>query len=78
MEEKKYTPDGFLIVSELHSCPLWEKEPKPNAVNLREDCFYCKFSDFRKMEYIQQLEESTKKGRLYSVCHNEKNKNFDI
>ena len=29
MNEKKYTPDGYLIVSEMDSCPLWKKDTIP-------------------------------------------------
>ena len=39
-----------------------------------DDCFFCKFSDFRKREYIEQVKTDARKGVLYSVCHNEKNK----
>ena len=74
MEERKYTKDGFLIVSELDRCPLWERAPKPNGLNCSEDCFYCKFSDFRKREYIERVETEARRGVLYSVCHNEENK----
>ena len=74
MEEKEYTKDGFLIVSELYRCPLWEKAQTPRCSNSIEDCFFCKFSDFRMPEYIQRQEESPQKGALYSVCHHEKNK----
>lgn len=73
MDQKKYTEDGFLFVSELERCPYFEKTPSTYQVCGNEDCFYCKFSDFRKMEYIKQLEESLLKGPLHSICHNEKN-----
>ena len=26
MDEKKYNEEGYLIVSEMDSCPLWEKD----------------------------------------------------
>ena len=39
-----------------------------------KDCFFCKFSDFRKREYIDKVESEARRGILYSVCHNEKNK----
>ena len=74
MEEKNYTKDGCLIVSELSCCPLFEKDefaPKSCVA----DCFFCKFSDFRKREYIERVENEGQIGVLYSVCHNEKTKN---
>ena len=73
MEEKKYTEAGFLIVSELSCCPYFEKDqsaPKSSS----KDCYFCKFSDFRKREYIERLESETQVGVLYSTCYNEKNK----
>ena len=39
-----------------------------------DDCFFCKFSDFRKQEYIEKVKTDARRGVLYSVCHNEKNK----
>lgn len=74
MDEKKYNEDGYLIVSESSKCPLWEKITDRCSSGWIEDCFFCKHSDFRKQEYIQQVERSGQKGVLYSVCHNEKNK----
>ena len=76
MIEKRYSESGYLIVSELSRCSLFEKDecaPK----GCLEDCFYCKFSDFRKREYIERIETKAREGVLYSVCHNEKNKNKD-
>ena len=73
MEEKKYTQDGYLIVSELSRCPYFEQEasaPKSRGT----DCFFCKFSDFRKREYIERIATQTHDGILFSVCHNEQNK----
>lgn len=73
MEEKKYTENGCLIVSELSCCPYFEKHrlaPKSYSA----DCYFCEFSDFRKREYIERIESETQVGVLYSVCHNEKNK----
>ena len=74
MEEKKYTEDGSLIVSELSRCPLFEKdEAAPKSASA--DCFFCKFSDFRKREYIERVENEVHEGALFSICHNENNKN---
>ena len=73
MEEKKYTKDGSLVVSELDRCSLFE--PDPLAPKSRgADCFFCKFSDFRRREYIERIENEALGNVLYSVCHNEKNK----
>ena len=72
MTEKKYTDDGYLIVSELDKCPLFEKDESARSCD-GTDCFFCKFSDFRKREYIERVETNSSKGVLYSVCHNEGN-----
>ena len=73
MEEKQYTKDGCLIVSELSCCPYFEKEQSlPKSCS--RDCYFCKFSEFRKREYIERIKGEMKVGVLYSVCHNEKNK----
>ena len=73
MEEKRYTNDGYLIVSELSHCPLFEKD-KSAPRSCGEDCFFCKFSDFRKLDYIEALKIKSPNGILYSECHNENNK----
>ena len=77
MEEEKYTKDGCLIVSELFCCPFFEKDETGRRCE-GEDCFFCKFSDFRKREYIEKVETEARRGVLYSVCHNEKNKKTEI
>ena len=77
MEERKYTSDGLLVVSELFKCPLWERSLETRGLNCSEDCYFCRYSDFRKLEYIQKQEESPQRGVLYSVCHNEKNRRND-
>ena len=74
MEEKKYTTDGFLIVSENQTCPLWEKDTKPCRSGFTRACFFCKFSDFRTEEFIRRAEEMPRGEILHSVCRNEKNK----
>ena len=71
-KEKRYTEDGCLIVSELWQCAYFEKDASVTAVCCK-DCFFCRFSDFRKREYIERIESESRKGVLYSVCHNEKN-----
>ena len=77
MEEERYARDGCLIVSELFRCPFFEKdESAPKSCC--EDCFFCKFSDFRKREYIERVKGGAHDGVLYSVCHNEKNKKCNI
>ena len=73
MDEKKYTRDGCLIVSELSHCPYFEKDKSAPKSSI-EECFYCKFSDFRRREYIERVENEVQGGVLYSTCHNEKNK----
>ena len=73
MTEEKYTPEGFLYVSELSRCPFFEKDESLRRCSV-EDCYFCKFSDFRKQEYIERVETEARRGVLYSVCHNEKNK----
>ena len=73
MTEKRYANDGYLIVSELDRCPFFGKDESARLCEC-EDCFFCKFSDFRKREYIEQVEAEARRGVLYSVCHNEKNK----
>ena len=71
---KVYSDDGCLIVSELGKCPFFEKDTSFVRLGYDEDCFFCKFSDFRKREYIARVEKEARRGVLYSVCHNEKNK----
>ena len=73
MTEKGYSNDGYLIVSELSRCPFFEKEATAPRV-CGTDCFFCKFSDFRKQEYIERVQTEAHGDILYSVCHNEKNK----
>lgn len=73
MKEMGYIRDGYLVVSELSRCDLFERDPSARLCN-NVDCFFCKFSDFRKQEYIKQVKTDARKGVLYSVCHNEKNK----
>ena len=73
LTEKRYSRDGYLIVSELSHCPFFEKEGSAPK-NCSSDCFFCKFSDFRKREYIERVEREAHQGVLYSECHNEKNK----
>ena len=73
-EEKRYVEDGCLIVSELWQCAYFEKDESVSPSCSGRDCFFCKFSDFRKREYIERVESEARKGVLYSVCHNEKNK----
>ena len=76
LEEKKYTEDGCLVVSELSCCPYFEKN-RSAPMSGSKDCYFCKFSDFRKREYIERVENETQVGVLYSVCHNEKNKKIN-
>ena len=73
-EEKRYAIDGCLIVSELGRCPFFARDASAPKLCEFEDCFFCKFSDFRKRDYIERVENEARKGILYSVCHNENNK----
>ena len=75
--EKRYAEDGSLIVSELWHCAYFERDASVTATSGCKDCFFCKFSDFRKREYIDRVESEARKGVLYSVCHNENNKLFE-
>ena len=74
MDEKKYTTDGFLVVSESYTCPLWEKDTKPCRSGWTKACFFCKFANFRTKAAIKRAEEMPRGTKLYSVCLNEKNK----
>lgn len=73
MNEKKYTPDGYLVVSEVDTCPLWEKDTIPCRNGCRKDCFFCRFADFRTEKFIRHAEEMPLGEPMYSVCRNEKN-----
>ena len=74
MNEKKYTDDGYLIVSETDKCPLWEKDTKPCRSGWANACFFCQFADFRTEDTIRRAQEMPCGTKLYSVCQNEKNK----
>ena len=75
MDEKKYTEDGYLIVSETDKCPLWEKDTVPCRSGYTKACFFCKFADFRKEELRKCAEEMPQGEKLYSICHHEQNRN---
>ena len=74
MKEKQYSAGGFLVVSESHQCPLWEKTPLPCRSGWSRDCFFCRYADFRTPEFQQRMEATAPNGQWYSVCRNEKNK----
>ena len=74
MNGKKYTPDGYLVVSEMDTCPLWEKDTIPCNLGWNDRCFFCRFGGFRTSEYIRYAEEMPRGGPLHSVCRNEKNR----
>ena len=74
MNNKKYTENGYLIVSESDKCTFWEKDTPPCTTGWNPDCFFCRYADFRKPEYRQRMQDVSTKGKLYSVCRNEKNK----
>ena len=73
MNEKKYSEEGYLIVDEGDTCPLWEKDTKPCRSGWTHACFFCRFADFCTDEFIRQAEELPCGTKLYSVCHNGKN-----
>ncbi len=77
-EEKRYTDDGCLIVSELGRCPFFERGASAPKLCEFKDCFFCKFSDFRKREYIERVKNEARRDVLYSVCHNQKNKKIIV
>ena len=74
MVEKKYTEEGYRIVSESDKCSLWEKDTVPCSSGWNPDCFFCKYADFRKADYRAQVKDVLVRNKLYSVCHNQKNK----
>lgn len=74
MEEKGYTADGYLVVSEVDTCALWEKDSIPCKDGCAMHCFFCKFSNFRTLDYIKNIERKTPYSKLYSVCQNENNR----
>ena len=73
MNEKKYTNEGLLVVSESDTCPLWEKDTKPCRSGWTRACFFCKYADFRTPEFIRQAEEWPRGEKLCSVCRNDQN-----
>ena len=73
VKELKYTSDGYLIVSELYKCPLWEKSLTCSS-GCEHDCFFCEYSDFRKPEYMLEMTNKSAGEKLYSICHNEFNR----
>ena len=75
--EDKYTKDGWLIVSELGKCPFFEKNPMVCSSYSR-DCYFCRFSDLRRPDYIESVRSNSGRGELYGVCYNENNKNKNI
>ena len=75
--EEKYNKDGWLIVSELGECPFFERNPSVSSSYSR-DCYFCRFSDFRRPDYIEAARPDPVRGELYGICHNENNKNKNI
>ena len=74
MDEKRYTKEGYLIVTETDTCGLWELEARSGSFSPTRDCFYCKFAEFRTEEFINKVEGLPKKDKWDSVCHNEQNR----
>ena len=78
MNEKRYTQDGYLIVTETDTCLLWELEARSGSFSPTRDCFYCKFAEFRTREFINKVEGMPKTEKWDSVCHNEKNRKREL
>ena len=74
LKEQKYTEDGYLIISEMDTCPLWEKDTVPSIFGCTQDCFYCRFTDFHTEETIMRAQQVPRGSKLYSICRNEKNR----
>lgn len=74
MNEKKYNENGYLIISEMDTCPLWERDNVPSIFGCTQDCFYCRFTDFRTEETITRAQQVPRGSKLYSICRNEKNR----
>ena len=74
MNDKKYDNNGYLIVCEVDSCPLWEKDTIPCMTGWDRDCFFCRYSDFRTPEFVHFAEKQPRHQKLYSICHNEFNR----
>lgn len=77
MNDKKYDENGYLIISEMDTCPLWEKDAIPSAFDCTKDCFYCRFADFRTEETIIHAKGIPRGTKLYSTCRNEKKRKPD-
>ena len=74
MNEKKYDENGYLIISEMDTCPFWEKDTIPCRSGWTQACFFCRFTDFRTDENIRRAQEASQGKILYSICRNEKNR----
>lgn len=62
--ERRYAPDGRLIVHEGDTCPYWERGDPPAVISTRE-CWFCKWADFR---------ENLETHKSESVCRNPANR----
>ena len=78
MDEKRYTDDGYLIVTETDKCLLWEKTTLSCSMGCTNDCFYCKYSDFRTPEIIAKVENVPRTGKWHRVFHKKKKKKTTI
>ena len=74
MADKEYNEDGYLIVSELYCCHLWEKDTIPCMADWKKDCFSCRFSDFRTPQFIERVEGMQRTEMFKSICRNEQNR----
>lgn len=65
------------MVTETDTCPLWEPGEQSKLILPLHDCFFCKYSEFRTIEFIQKVENVPKICKWQSPCHNHKNKRAD-
>ena len=72
--KERYSAEGYRIVSEIDHCSFWEKDSIPCYGNCARDCFFCRYADFRKEQFMERASGGAKEEPLYSVCRNEKNR----
>ena len=70
----RYSAEGYRIVSEIDHCAFWEKDSVPCYGSGTTDCFFCRYADFRKEQYVMYIQGQFVEGPLYSICHNERNR----
>ena len=72
--KERYSAEGYRIVSEIDHCAFWEKDSVPCYGSGTTDCFFCRYADFRKEQYMTQMQGQSAEEPLYSICHHEKNR----